>query len=222
MAQNHLTRDELSYDHHKGVTRTGTEVDVLLEHPQRSAAIGQGAFAQVYKLRSKVGGRATELIALKSPIHASFPTEEADLLRELDHENVVTMKYSFMDGGLKENFAMELLEDGDLYSLLQEVMADQRTFWRKQDELGIYVEVFSYQLFRGLAYLASIGLIHRDIKSENLLISRTAGHLKITDFGCATFMETDRDMPNEVGTKEFRAPEMLLGSTRYTPSVDVW
>jgi len=85
-------RPQALYERHKARTRGGTSVDVLIQPRKTSAAIGQGAFAQVFKLRSKMGGRSTELVALKSPLYEYFPTEEADLMRELEHTNVVNMK----------------------------------------------------------------------------------------------------------------------------------
>ncbi len=211
--QQQSSSDDFEYHHAR--TRRGHKVDIRLDKQLPYRNIGHGAFANVYKLRSKIGARATELVALKKPMFP-MPTEEADLMRELDHVNIVVMKFSFEEGGI-ERFAMELLEDGDLYSFLNERKATGEFLG-----LGIYAEVFTYQLFRGLAYLNRRNIAHRDLKSENLLISKATGVLKITDFGCAVKLRRGRAAECEVGTKEFRAPEMLLGSTRYTTSIDVW
>ncbi len=190
---------------------------VRLDRDTPGRNIGHGAFANVYKLKSKIDGRQTETIALKKPMFL-LPTEETNLMRELDHVNIVTMKFSFEEDGL-ERFAMELLEDGDLYSFLKEQTDPHSgSFYG----LDVYGELFSYQLFRGLAYLNRRGVAHRDLKSENLLISKATGVLKITDFGCATKLKPGKQEQTEVGTKEFRAPELLLNARYYSTSIDVW
>lgn len=63
--------------------------------------------------------------------------------------------------------------------------------------------------------------MHRDIKASNLLIDRR-GVLKIADFGLATPIDAERPLTNRVVTLWYRAPELLLGSTNYGYSIDLW
>jgi len=63
--------------------------------------------------------------------------------------------------------------------------------------------------------------MHRDIKASNLLIDRK-GVLKIADFGLATSIESGKPLTNRVVTLWYRAPELLLGSTDYGYSIDLW
>jgi len=78
-------------------------------------------------------------------------------------------------------------------------------------------------LFRGLAYCHSKKIAHRDIKPENLLVSPASGELKIADFGCgAVMVDADAGHTFYVGTRIFRAPELLLGARKYSLKVDVW
>ncbi|KAH9503933.1 hypothetical protein Btru_064190, partial [Bulinus truncatus] len=86
-----------------------------------------------------------------------------------------------------------------------------------------HVKVFLYQILRGLKYLHSARVLHRDIKPGNLLVNSNCC-LKICDFGLARIMEPDENiaMTQEVVTQYYRAPEILMGAVHYTSAVDIW
>ena len=78
---------------------------------------------------------------------------------------------------------------------------------------------------RGLAFCHSRGVMHRDLKPQNLLVTRD-GQLKLADFGLARFYNKNaklkQDYTNRVITIWYRSPELLLGETQYGPAVDIW
>eukprot|EP00163_Fabomonas_tropica_P031802 TRINITY_DN769_c0_g1_i3.p1 TRINITY_DN769_c0_g1~~TRINITY_DN769_c0_g1_i3.p1 ORF type:complete len:209 (-),score=54.86 TRINITY_DN769_c0_g1_i3:127-753(-) len=84
------------------------------------------------------------------------------------------------------------------------------------------VKSFTYQLLRGIAFCHAHRVLHRDLKPQNLLISKE-GELKLADFGLArAFGIPVRAYTHEVVTLWYRAPDVLMGSRRYSTPVDVW
>lgn len=79
------------------------------------------------------------------------------------------------------------------------------------------------QLLLGLKHCHENGVLHRDIKTSNLLLSKD-GVLKIADFGLATYFDPARTQPmtSQVITLWYRPPELLLGATFYGVGVDLW
>uniref|UniRef100_A0A7S3M366 Cyclin-dependent kinase 2 homolog n=1 Tax=Spumella elongata TaxID=89044 RepID=A0A7S3M366_9STRA len=81
---------------------------------------------------------------------------------------------------------------------------------------------FLYQLLRGIAYCHQHRVLHRDLKPQNLLINRD-GALKLADFGLArAFGIPVRSYTHEVVTLWYRAPDVLMGSRKYSTPVDIW
>jgi len=79
-----------------------------------------------------------------------------------------------------------------------------------------------YQLLKGMDFCHARGIMHRDLKPQNLLVDKR-GILKLADFGLArAFMIPIRQYTHEVVTLWYRAPEILLGQKTYAPAVDIW
>jgi len=84
------------------------------------------------------------------------------------------------------------------------------------------IKLFMFQLLRGLAFCHARRILHRDVKPQNLLIS-SVGELKLADFGLARAKSVpSHTYSHEVVTLWYRPPDVLLGSTNYTTSLDMW
>mmetsp|Transcript_30864 Transcript_30864/g.47290 ORF Transcript_30864/g.47290 Transcript_30864/m.47290 type:complete len:299 (+) Transcript_30864:242-1138(+) len=186
-----------------------------MERYQKMEKIGEGTYGVVYKAKDRVTG---EIIALKKiRLEAedegipSTAIREISLLKELQHPNIVRL-YDVVHTERKLTLVFEFL-DQDLKKYLD--ICDS----------GLDVPIlksFLYQLLTGVAYCHHHRVLHRDLKPPNLLINRE-GQLKLADFGLArAFGIPVRSYTHEVVTLWYRAPDVLMGSRKYSTPVDIW
>lgn len=79
-----------------------------------------------------------------------------------------------------------------------------------------------YQLFRSLAYIHSLGICHRDIKPQNLLVDQSTGVLKLCDFGSAKQLLHGEPNVSYICSRYYRAPELIFGAINYTTNIGKW
>jgi CTD kinase subunit alpha len=137
---------------------------------------------------------------------------EIKLLQSLNHLNVVALQEVMVERN--DCFMVFEYLSHDLTGLLNHPSFTLTPAHKKH---------LAKQLFEGLDYLHRRGVLHRDIKAANILISNK-GELKLADFGLARFYQksTKQDYTNRVITIWYRSPELLLGETQYGPAVDIW
>merc|ERR550537_1849053 len=141
----------------------------------------------------------------------STTIREIALLKELQHPNIVSL-CDVIHTEKKLTLVFEYL-DQDLKKLLD--MCDSGLD-------AATTRSFLYQILQGVAFCHQTRVLHRDLKPQNLLINRE-GVLKIADFGLArAFGIPVRSYTHEVVTLWYRAPDVLLGSRKYSTPVDVW
>jgi serine/threonine protein kinase len=86
----------------------------------------------------------------------------------------------------------------------------------------LYVKLYLYQLSRALSHIHSLGICHRDIKPQNLLVNPENQQLKLCDFGSAKALVRGEPNVSYICSRYYRAPELIFGSTDYSTAIDVW
>ncbi|XP_030759801.1 cyclin-dependent kinase 14 [Sitophilus oryzae] len=176
--------------------------------------LGEGSYATVYKGFSNLQNQVVALkeIRLQEEEGAPFTAiREASLLKELKHANIVTL-HDIVHTRETLTFVFEYVNT-DLSQYVERYFGglDPRN-----------VRLFLFQLLRGLAYCHKRLVLHRDVKPQNLLISEI-GELKLADFGLARAKSVpSHTYSHEVVTLWYRPPDVLLGSTEYSTSLDMW
>jgi len=85
-----------------------------------------------------------------------------------------------------------------------------------------HIQLYIYQLCRSLTYVHSLGICHRDIKPQNLLINPTTHELKLCDFGSAKILIKGEPNVSYICSRYYRAPELIFGASDYATAIDVW
>ncbi|XP_051120854.1 cyclin-dependent kinase G-2-like [Andrographis paniculata] len=178
--------------------------------------INEGTYGVVYRARDKKTG---EIVALKKvkmeKEREGFPLtslREINILLSFDHPSIVNVKEVVM-GNLDSIFmAMEYMEH-DLKALIETM---------KQPFSQSEVKCLMLQLLGGVKYLHDNWVLHRDLKTSNLLLNN-CGELKICDFGLARqYGSPLKPYTQLVVTLWYRAPELLLGAKEYSTAIDMW
>jgi glycogen synthase kinase 3 beta len=86
----------------------------------------------------------------------------------------------------------------------------------------LQIKLYMYQLLRSLAYIHSVGICHRDIKPQNLLLNPATGVLNLCDFGSAKILVAGEPNVSYICSRYYRAPELIFGATNYTTNIDIW
>ena len=86
----------------------------------------------------------------------------------------------------------------------------------------LFVKLYLYQLSRALAHIHALGICHRDIKPQNLLVNPKNQQLKLCDFGSAKALVKGEPNVSYICSRYYRAPELIFGSTDYTTAIDIW
>jgi serine/threonine protein kinase len=148
--------------------------------------------------------------------HANDALGEAELLLRCRHRFIVRVLDLFFhesNAGLQLRLVMEYHERGDLFSLIERS-------WKSSLVTEDLVMSYAVPIIYGLSYLHGRGIVHRDMKLENILIGND-GLPRIADFGLSNKKRGSRFAPGYVGTTGFTAPEIVKGKS-YTEACDVW
>ncbi|KAI1732265.1 protein kinase domain-containing protein [Ditylenchus destructor] len=196
---------------------SGSDRNVELQYAD-TKVIGNGSFGVVYLARLV---QTNEDVAIKKVLQDKrFKNRELQIMRKLDHRNVVKLRYFFYTNGEKKD---EVYLNLILEYVPETVYRVARHYAKQRQIIPIlYIKIYMYQLFRALAYIHSIGICHRDIKPQNLLLNAQTSVLKLCDFGSAKALIPGEPNVAYICSRYYRAPELIFGATDYTTKIDVW
>lgn len=214
-----------SMDHQK---KNNLETEFFTEYGEASRyevqeVIGKGSYGVV---GSAIDTHTGERVAIKKINdvfeHVSDATRilrEIKLLRLLRHPDIVEIKHIMLPPSRREF--------KDIYVVFELMESDLHQVIKANDDLTPeHYQFFLYQLLRGLKYIHTANVFHRDLKPKNILANADC-KLKICDFGLARVSFNDAPSAifwtDYVATRWYRAPE-LCGSffSKYTPAIDIW
>uniref|UniRef100_A0A7S3ACT9 Mitogen-activated protein kinase n=2 Tax=Haptolina ericina TaxID=156174 RepID=A0A7S3ACT9_9EUKA len=187
--------------------------------------LGKGAYGIVWKAMDK---KSKDTVALKKIFDAFQNATDAQrtfreiiFLQQMDeHENIVKLQN-----------VLKADNDRDIYLIFEYMETDLHAVIRANILEEIHKQYIMYQSYKALMYMHSADLVHRDMKPSNLLLNSEC-LMKVADFGLArSLVGSDGSKPegergnvltDYVATRWYRAPEILLGSTKYGKAVDMW
>ena len=196
------------------------------EHYMLGHKIGDGSFAQVFRAVDEATGRIFAVKQMSvddsesNELNAKTIQKEIDLLKLLRHPNLVRYLGTRREGSQLLVF-LEYCDGGSIAQMLAQ-------FGRFSEQLIVR---YARQMTEALCFLHERGIVHRDVKGANVLVSgeRNVGRAKLADFGCSKRAPQDGDDLNADasllrmrGTVLWMAPEAARQDTNVTYSSDVW
>jgi len=180
--------------------------------------IGNGSFGIVYQA---VVNDTKETVAIKKVLQdRRYKNRELQVMKMVDHPNIVNVKDCFYSRGNRGrdvylNLVMEYIPETVYQTIRSHARAHQTIPY-------IYVKCYSYQICRAVAYCHSLGICHRDIKPQNLLLDPNSHTVKLCDFGSAKLLVKGEPNVAYICSRYYRAPELIFEASDYTTNIDIW
>ncbi|XP_053392884.1 cyclin-dependent kinase-like 2 isoform X17 [Mercenaria mercenaria] len=186
-----------------------------MEKYENQGLVGEGSYGMVLKCRHKDTG---QLVAIKKFLESEddkmvkkIALREVRMLKQLRHDNLVNLLEVFRRKK-RLYLVFEFVDHTVLDELEKCPNGLDETTCRK----------ILWQVLKGIEFCHANHIIHRDIKPENILVSKN-GVVKLCDFGFArTLAQPGEIYTDYVATRWYRAPELLVGDTKYGKAVDIW
>lgn len=177
--------------------------DIKYEDFKIKFLLGRGTFGKVFLAELIKSKKLYAIKAIRKDILIEYNQVEntkleKDILFSCDHPFLVGMDYLFQSPQ-RLYFVMPFIKGGELYKIFK---AQKRL----SEEV---VKFYAAQIALAVGYLHSKGIMHRDLKLENILVDET-GYLKIIDYGLAKTLQENQTSKTFCGTPEYLAPEMVM------------
>lgn len=189
--------------------------------------LGSGTFGVVFRAIDNGTPVALKKVKMERQTEG-FPItsiREMRILKILNHENIVKLHdviiYTKATDGDHDNRG---ICDGDVFIVFEYVEFDLYGILKSPSAklTKQHIKSYMHQLLNGMFYMHTQAVLHRDIKSANILLTRD-NVIKIADCGLARLFHKDNQrMSREVCTLWYRSPELLMGIKSYGPEIDIW
>jgi len=180
--------------------------------------VGTGSFGIVFQAKCVETG---ETVAIKKVLQDKrYKNRELQIMHLLDHPNVVQLKHYFFSTTDNDEVYLNLV----LEYVSETVYRICKYYSRMNQRMPlIYVQLYTYQICRALSYIHRVvGVCHRDIKPQNLLVNPHTHQVKLCDFGSAKKLVPGEPNISYICSRYYRAPELIFGATEYTTAIDMW
>jgi glycogen synthase kinase 3 beta len=180
---------------------------------------GKGSFGTVYKAIQKDINNNQKTVAIKKVLQdPNYKNRELQIMKLVKHPNTVELLDSFYQKEKSDVFLHLIL--GYMPETLSEVSS---IYAKKNQQMPLkHVQSYIWQLCRALSYIHSLGICHRDIKPQNLLINSQTLQLRLCDFGSAKILVAREQNVAYICSRYYRAPELIFGAIFYTTAIDIW
>ncbi|CAH3188203.1 unnamed protein product [Porites lobata] len=176
--------------------------------------IGEGNFGYVYKAQKGKQDVAVKILKNKEDKDLINNFErEADMLRKANHPNIVQVISIHISKKSELSIVMEFMAGGNLKDLLRE---------NKQGMGKEFTVTFIEDIGSAIEHLHSLGVMHRDVKPENIFLSKDHKVLKLGDFGLARATIGSKSRKTETGSYRYMAPEVMNSEGKYSEKSDVY
>ncbi|XP_072165090.1 cyclin-dependent kinase-like 2 [Diadema setosum] len=186
-----------------------------MEKYESFGLVGEGSYGQVLKCRHK---ETNQVVAIKKFLEGEddkmvkkIAMREVRMLKQLRHENLVNLIEVF-----RRKKRLYLVFEFVDHTVLDEL--EKYPMGLDED----LVRKYMWQVLKGIEFCHHNNIIHRDIKPENILVSKSRV-VKLCDFGFARTIAGPGEIYTDyVATRWYRAPELLVGDTKYGKAIDLW
>ena len=183
--------------------------------------LGKGTFGVVFRAKEE---KSDELIAIKRVFQdKKYKNRELDILKELNHPNIISLKHYFYTKVEKGENGEEIYLNCVMDYFPQTLSRILSTNFQSRKQLDPFIaKLYAYQMLLSLKYIHSKGIVHRDVKPQNILVEQKTNKIKLCDFGSAKILVKGQKSIAYICSRFYRAPELIFGATDYTSQIDVW
>ena len=171
---------------------------------------------------------ALKRLSLVGKGHCRIALRELRVLKRLSHENIIkTLKIIDSNGKTLDPYVETFSGIDSVYVVEELLDSDLQKIIERNGKLSLETcKIFLYQLLRGLKYIHSANVVHRDIKPGNLFVKTDDLTLKVGDYGLARVFDYRYKhkgyLTALVSTRYYRAPEVILKTGDYSYPIDIW